>query len=81
MRRATAVLLFATSVACLDPLYEDGVSSGYVVCCQTGRVATCACEPQTSCLPAFKPCSGGRCSLGLSCSSGTGGGFATGGGT
>lgn len=82
MKRATALLIVATALACLDPLYEDGMASGYFVCCQNGSVGTCACRPGTSCLPSFKVCAAGRCSSTPSCSSGTGGGNSgTGGGS
>ena len=74
MKRATALLILATGLACLDPLYEDGMSSGYFVCCQNGSVGTCACVTGTSCLPSFKACAAGRCSSTPSCRSGTGGG-------
>ncbi len=74
MKRATALLILATGLACLDPLYEDGMSSGYFVCCQNGSVGTCACVTGTTCLPSFKACAAGRCSSTPSCRSGTGGG-------
>lgn len=80
MKRATALLIVATALACFDPLYEDGMPSGYFVCCQAGSVGTCACQPGTSCLPSFKVCAAGRCSTTLSCASGTGGGSSAGGG-
>jgi hypothetical protein len=79
MRRATVALIVLTAFACLDPLYEDGSASGYFVCCQSGRVGTCACEAGGACLPNFKPCAAGLCSTTLSCG-GTGGGFGFGGG-
>ncbi len=86
MKRATALLILATALACFDPLYEDGMTSGFFVCCQGGSVGTCACQPGSSCLPSFKVCAAGRCSSTLSCASGTGGGssgggFAAGGGS
>ncbi|MDP3238445.1 MAG: hypothetical protein Q8N26_36965 [Myxococcales bacterium] len=82
MRRATAALIVLTAFACLDPLYEDGTASGFFVCCQDGRVGTCACEAGRRCLPNFKPCAAGLCSNTLSCASGFGGGSsATGGGS
>jgi hypothetical protein len=67
MRQPTAALILVTAFACLDPLYEDGTASGYFVCCQGGRVNTCACESGQTCRPDFKPCAAGGCSTTLSC--------------
>ena len=94
MKRAVSTL-FVTLLAgasCLDPLYEDGapLTSGWVLCCQSGAVNTCFCNEASSCQQNFFPCAGGACSASPSCSmgggadagaTGGGGGAASGGGS
>lgn len=84
MRRATFTLfLFAAmGASCLDPLYEDGapLTSGWVLCCQSGTVNTCFCEEASSCAQSLFACASGGCSATPVCQGGTGGGAAGGGG-
>ena len=84
MKRAVSTLfvVMLAGASGLDPLYEDGapLTSGWVLCCQSGAVNTCFCDDASSCQQNFFPCAAGACSASASCSMGADAGAAGGGG-